>query len=137
MGPGQKPQRAVFPQQGSYKVLKKILKEIEKGHWRLLTEIVNVSRVLRKPDFCICETKGADQLCDCPAVDQSLCFPYIDTIMTLLPKSKFQASSRLLWPYRPVYINNLVRNPKNRFSCDAAHIIRLISNLVIPNHRLK
>ena len=47
-----------------------------------------LSRVLRKPAFCICENKGADQLhSNCPA-DHGLCFRYIDTTIPLLPKSE-------------------------------------------------
>ena len=42
---------------------------------------------MRKPVFCICENKGADQLRDNHAADQHLCFCYIDTI-PLLHKSK-------------------------------------------------
>ena len=34
-----------------------------------------MSRIMRKPDFCICENKGADQLCsNCTADHQRLCF---------------------------------------------------------------
>ena len=37
---------------------------------------------MRKPDFCICENKGADQLCsDCTA-DQHLCFRYSDSTIS-------------------------------------------------------
>ena len=32
------------------------------------------SRVMRKPDFCICENKDADQLCGDRTADQRLCF---------------------------------------------------------------
>ena len=38
-----------------------------------------MSRVMRTPDFCICENKDADQLCGNHASDQRLCFHYIDT----------------------------------------------------------
>ena len=38
--------------------------------------------IMRKPAFSIWESKGADQLPDDRAADQSLCFCYID----LLPK---------------------------------------------------
>ena len=34
---------------------------------------------MRKPDFCICENKGADQLCGNRKTDQRLCFRYTDT----------------------------------------------------------
>ena len=34
-------------------------------------------RIMGKPDFCICENKGTDQLCSNCAADQRLCFsPY-------------------------------------------------------------
>ena len=47
---------------------------------------------MRKPDFCQCENKGADQLCS----NQSLCFHYTDSMIPLLPKpeiSSFLSSS--------------------------------------------
>ena len=34
---------------------------------------------MRKPDFCICENKDADQLRGDREADQRLCFRYIDT----------------------------------------------------------
>ena len=36
--------------------------------------ICHMSRIMRKPDFCICENKGADQLCSNCTADQHLCF---------------------------------------------------------------
>ena len=42
------------------------------------------SRVIRKPDFCLCENKGADQLCSNCTADQRLCFPYTDSTMPCL-----------------------------------------------------
>ena len=47
----------------------------------------HMSRVMRKPAFCICKNKGADQQRGNRATDQRLCFRYIDSAMTLLPKS--------------------------------------------------
>ena len=45
-------------------------------------------RIMRKPDFCLCENKGADQLrSDCKA-DQRLCFCYMDSTIPLLSKLK-------------------------------------------------
>ena len=52
-----------------------------------------LSRVNRKPTFCICENKDADQLNR--EADQRLWFRYLDNTMLLLPKSKFSASSHL------------------------------------------
>ena len=42
---------------------------------------------MRKPAFCICENKDADQLCGNRTADQRLCFPYTDSTIPLLPKS--------------------------------------------------
>ena len=50
-----------------------------------------MSRVVRKPDFCICENKDADQLRGHDQLqgdgeaDQGLCFRYIDSTIPLLP----------------------------------------------------
>ena len=47
-----------------------------------------MSRVMRKPDFCICENKGADQLRGNREADQHLCLCYTDGTIPLLPKSE-------------------------------------------------
>ena len=44
-------------------------------------------RVVRKPAFCICENKDADQLRGYREADQRLCFRYIASTIPLLPKS--------------------------------------------------
>ena len=44
----------------------------------------NMSRIVRKPDFCLCENKGADQLRGNREADQRLCFRYTDSIFPLL-----------------------------------------------------
>ena len=46
----------------------------------------HLSRIMRKPDFCICENKGADQLRGNREADQRLCFRYIDSTIPLLSK---------------------------------------------------
>ena len=44
---------------------------------------------MRKLDFCLCENKGADQLCSNCTADQHLCFRYLrGSTMSLLLKSK-------------------------------------------------
>ena len=48
---------------------------------------------MRKPTFCICENKDADQLRGYREADQRLCFRYIDSTIPLLSKSEI---SRLL-----------------------------------------
>ena len=45
-----------------------------------------MSRAVRKPAFCICENKDADQLRGDREADQRLCFHYIDSTFPLLPK---------------------------------------------------
>ena len=57
---------------------------------------------MRKPAFCKCENKDADQLRGNREADQRLCFRHSDSTIPLLPK--FQASSHLLWSYSPVCV---------------------------------
>ena len=79
---------------------------------------------MRKPAFCICENKDADQLRGNPEADQRLCFRYIPYIVQSLfyLNPKFQASSYLLWVYSLVCAD-LVGNPEDRFSQNEAQII--------------
>ena len=49
---------------------------------------------MRKPDFCICENKDADQLRSNREADQRLCFRYTDSTIPVLPK--YEISSLLL-----------------------------------------
>ena len=46
---------------------------------------------MRKPDFCICENKDADQLRGNPEADQRLCFRYMDSAIPLLSKSEISS----------------------------------------------
>ena len=46
---------------------------------------LHLSRVVRKPAFCICENKDADQLHSKREADQRLCFRYIDSTIPLVP----------------------------------------------------
>ena len=41
---------------------------------------------MRKPTFCICENKDADQLRGNREADQRLCFRYLDSTIPLLSK---------------------------------------------------
>ena len=56
-----------------------------------------MSLVLRKPAFYICENKDADQLCGYLEADQRLCFCYTDS--TIPPLSKSEISS-----FQPSYV---------------------------------
>ena len=50
-----------------------------------------MSRDVRKPDFCICENKDADQLRGNREADQRLCFRYTYSTIPLLPKSEISS----------------------------------------------
>ena len=43
---------------------------------------VHTSCVMRKPDFCLCENKGANQLYSNCTADQRLCFRYTDSTIS-------------------------------------------------------
>ena len=82
-----------------------------------------MSRAMRKPIFCICENKDADQLRSNCKADQRLCFSYIDTCsaIPLLPKSEI--SSHL--PSSVTVQPDLCRTrseTRTLVSHDAAHI---------------
>ena len=51
----------------------------------------HMSRDVRKPDICICENKDADQLRGNLEADQRLCFPYMDSAISLLPQFKISS----------------------------------------------
>ena len=86
---------------------------------------------MRKPDFCICENKGADQLCgnrtnqlcgNC-TTNQRLCFRYTDSTIPLL--SKCEISFKPLASFCDCtarFVSDLVGNPEDRFSHNEAHI---------------
>ena len=52
---------------------------------------VHLSLVMRKPDFCICENKDADQLRGNREADQRLYFRYADSTIPLLPISEISS----------------------------------------------
>ena len=66
---------------------------------------------MRKPDFCICENKDADQLRGSREADQRLCFRYTDSTIPLLPISEtlklayvhvaVHSSLYLTWSFSP------------------------------------
>ena len=59
---------------------------------------------MRKPAFCICENKDADQLCGNPEAVQRLCFRYTDSTIPLLPKSEISSLQLSSWLYSPVCV---------------------------------
>ena len=70
---------------------------------------------MRKPAFCICENKDADELRGNREADQRLCFRYSDSMIPLLSKSKI---SRLLpssVTAQPGLYRTWSETPKNGF----------------------
>ena len=77
---------------------------------------------MRKPDFCICENKGADQLHDSRAADQHLCFHYTDSMIPLnFLNPEFQYSMAV----QPGLFQTRSETPEDRFSHNAAQVLYL------------
>ena len=70
---------------------------------------------MRKPAFCLCENKDADQLRGNREADQRLCFLYTDSTIPLLPISEISS----LWPssvaVQPVLCRTWSGSPKTGF----------------------
>ena len=52
---------------------------------------------MRKPAFCICENKDADQLCGNHTADQRLCFRYLDVQSLFLIRILEEKGLYYLW----------------------------------------
>ena len=52
---------------------------------------IHMKVIKRKPDFRLCENKGADQLCSNCTADQLLCFCYSDSTIPLLLVAKLSS----------------------------------------------
>ena len=61
------------------------------SHVRRSSFLYHMSRIVRKPAFCICENKGADQLRGNRKADQRICIRYTNSTISLLPKSKISS----------------------------------------------
>ena len=73
---------------------------------------------MRKPTFCICENKDADQLRGNREADQRLCFRYTDSTIRLLPKPEISSRS-----CTARFASDQVRIPEDRFSHNEAHML--------------
>ena len=78
---------------------------------------------MRKPDFCICENKDADQLRGNREADQRLCFRYIVSTIPLLSKSKNFKPLAILCGCTARFVSDLVGNPEDRFFHNEAHML--------------
>ena len=70
---------------------------------------------MRKPDFCICENKGADQLCGNRTTDQHLCFHYTDSTIPLLSKSEISSLKQSSVVAQPGFCRTRSETPKTGF----------------------
>ena len=73
---------------------------------------------MRRPAFCICENKNADQLRSNCAADLRLCFRYIVSTVPLLPKSL-----AIFCGCIARFVSDLVGNTEDRFSHNEAHLL--------------
>ena len=87
----------------------------------------HLSRVVRKPAFCICENKDADQLRGNREADQRLCFRYTDSTIPLLPKSKISKPLAIFCGCTAWFVSDLVGNPEDRFSHNEGHLLFFIT----------
>ena len=80
---------------------------------------------MRKPDFCICEIKDADQLCANRKADQRLYFRYTDSTMPLLPKSDISSLYSSSVAVQPGLCRTWSETPKTGFSHNEANIVKI------------
>ena len=79
-----------------------------------------MSRGMRKPTFCICKNKAADQYFSVQLISAFIC--YIDSTIPLLSKSEI-SSLESSCSCTARFVSDLVINPENRFSGVAAQMI--------------
>ena len=70
---------------------------------------------MRKPAFCICENKDADQLRSNCEADQRLCFRYTDSTIPLLPKSGISSVKPSSMAVQPGLCRTWLETPKTGF----------------------
>ena len=78
---------------------------------------------MRKPAFCICENKDADQLRGNREADQRLCFRYIDSTIPLLSTYENFKPLAIICDSTARFVWDLVGNPEDRFSQNEAYCI--------------
>ena len=80
-----------------------------------------MSHNLRKNDVCICENKGADQLCSNSVLISALVFSALTVLSLFFLNPKYQTSSHFLWVRRQDYFRP-GRNSKGLFFLGLAQI---------------
>ena len=74
-----------------------------------------MGRIMRKPTFCICENKDADQLRGNREADQRLCFRYTDSTIPLLPESEISSLQPSSVAVQPGLSGTWSETPKTGF----------------------
>ena len=92
----------------------------------------NLSRVMRKPAFCICENKDADRLCSNCAADQRLCFRYTDSTIHLLHKAEISSLYQSSMVVQPGLCQTWSEIPKTGFLATRLISFQEYLLLVIP-----
>ena len=95
------------------------LRLLQNSKVRIPYAVVHLSHVMRKPAFCICENKGADQL-PVEVTTQLIC--YIDSTVLLFSKSEI-SSLAIFCGCTARFVSDLVGNSKVRFSNGIVHFI--------------
>ena len=71
--------------------MKKCISNLDSVCTGKVSQNIQISRVVKKPVFCICENKDADQLRGNREADKRLCFRHMDSAISLLSKSKISS----------------------------------------------
>ena len=77
--------------------------------------LIEMSPVMRKPVFCICENKDADQLRGNREADQRLCFRYTDSTIPLQPESEISNLKSFSVAVQPGLCRTLSETSKTGF----------------------
>ena len=98
---------------------------------KLSHNMAYMSRVVRKPAFCICKNKDADQLRGNREADQRLCFRYIESTIPLLLKYEISCLLPSSVAVQPHLSGTWSKTPEDRFSHDEAHMTFVTRKLVL------
>ena len=92
---------------------------------RLCRNADQISRVVRKTCFRICENKAADQVCSNCATDQRLYFHYIISKSLNFLNLKFQASG-IFCGCAAWFVSDMFGKPEDRVSRGDGHSLALM-----------
>ena len=85
---------------------------------------------MRKPAFCICENKDADQLRGNREADQRLCFRYTDSTIPLLPKSDISSLYPSSVTVQPGLCQTWSETPKTGFLRTRLKLAASVGNVI-------